>query len=271
MLEPWALQNASLKKRIASYLFERANLEGASAIHCSSGEAPGVRRFGLSTPIVCLPNGIYLPRLAKRVGRPAWLPADGRRTLLFLGRLHPKKGIRETLEAWSLLRQRHPVASSWRLVVAGWDDGGHAYALAQHAHRLGLSDVLFPGPLFGEAKRQALAHANGFVLASHSEGLPMSVLEAWAFQLPVLMTSQCNLPEGFAAGAAMEVTPHSDRMAEELAAFLDLPEEERLAMGDRGRQLVEERFDWSAIAAQMFAVYAWVLGQQERPTFVRVD
>jgi poly(glycerol-phosphate) alpha-glucosyltransferase len=273
MLEPWALRNSRTKKAIAARLFERSNLRHAACLHCSHAEVEGVRRFGLKNPIAVLPNGADLPRQGMPHARPEWLPSDGRRTLLFLGRLHPKKGIRETLEAWALLKVLAPdIARRWRLVTAGWGDGGHGESFVAHAHALGISgDVLFPGQIFGSEKEAVLAHADAFILASHSEGLPIAVLEAWAHRVPVLMTRQCNLPEGFTTGAAVEVTSEPARLADGLASFLGLPEEELLAMGARGRRLVEANFAWEGIAAQVAAVYAWVLGRQPKPPCVSID
>jgi len=270
MLEPWALANAKLKKLIAALLFERANLAAAACIHCSEAEAQGIRAFGLRNPIAIIPNGADLPDPKKYRARPAWLPDDGRRTLLFLGRLHPKKGIRETLEAWALLRSQNPeLASRWRLIVAGWDDGGHAEGFVGYARSLGLSDVVFPGPVFGEEKEAALAHADAFVLASHSEGLPITVLEAWAHSLAVFMTRGCNLADGFRAGAAVEITTDPEAFARVLADQLrkaDLP-----AVGARGRALVEARFSWSSIADDLLLVYEWLTREGPTPACVRLD
>jgi poly(glycerol-phosphate) alpha-glucosyltransferase len=273
MLEPWALANSRARKAIAARLFERSNLEHAACLHCSHAEVEGVRRFGLRNPIAVLPNGADLPRPGEACARPGWLADDGRQTLLFLGRLHPKKGIRETLDAWALLAASAPdIARRWRLVIAGWDDGGHAESLVAHARTLRIAgDVIFPGEIFGSEKEAALAHADAFILASHSEGLPMAVLEAWAHGLPVLMTRQCNLPEGFAGGAAIEIAATPSRLADALAPFLALPKEALSAIGARGRRLVEARFAWERIGAQIAAVYAWVLDRQAKPACVCID
>jgi len=270
MLERWALANAKVMKVIAAQLFERANLAAAACIHCSEEEAQGIRAFGLGNPIAIIPNGVDLPDPKKRRARPAWLPDDGRRTLLFLGRLHPKKGIRESLEAWALLRAQNPgLAARWRLVVAGWDDGGHAQGFVGHALSLGLSDVIFPGPVFGEEKEAALAHADAFVLASHSEGLPMTVLEAWAHGLPVFMTRGCNLAEGFREGAAVEITTDPEALARILAD--QLRDADLQAMGARGRALVAAHFSWSSIADDLLLVYKWLMRKAPKPACVRLD
>jgi glycosyltransferase involved in cell wall biosynthesis len=270
MLEPWALANAKLKKDFAAVLFERANLAAADCIQCPEAEAQGIRTFGLKNPIAIIPNGVDLPDPKMRGVRPAWLPDDGRRTLLFLGRLHPKKGIRESLEAWARLRSQNPrLAARWRLVVVGWDDGGHAKGFVEHAQRLGLSDVIFPGPVFGKEKEAVLAHADAFLLASHSEGLPMTVLEAWAHGLPVFMTRECNLAEGFREGAAVEITMDPDGLARTLAN--GLCQANLQAMGTRGRALVAAHFSWSSIADDLLLVYKWLARKAPKPECVRLD
>ena len=268
MLESWALANAGHKKRLAAWLFERANLEGAACIHCSESEVAGIRAFGLKTPIAVIANGVDVPEAGAKLARPAWLPDDGRRVLLFLGRLHPKKGIRETLEAWAILAVKHRhITAAWRLVFAGWDDGDHT-KFATHARELGLADVLFPGPVYGDEKRAAFAHANAFILASYSEGLPMAILEAWSYGLPVFMTCGCNLPDGFAAGAAVEISTDPAALARVLLDRLpgaDLP-----AIGMRGRKLVKTQFSWPRIGTQLDAVYQWLARGGPKPDTVRL-
>jgi len=156
--------------------------------------------------------------------------------------------------------------SGWRLVIAGWDQGGHRAELerAVAGHGLG-SDVHFSGPLHGAAKDDAYRAAAGFILPSFSEGLPMTILEAWSHAVPVLMTPACNLPEGFSAGAALEISTDPSALAGQLAAFMARGEADRRAMGGRGRRLVEESFYWPRIAARMCEVYGWVAGGGPKP------
>ncbi|EGV20676.1 glycosyl transferase group 1 [Thiocapsa marina 5811] len=190
-----------------------------------------------------------------------------------MSRLHPKKGLTNLLLAWAQTRQAAAQqAEAWRLVIAGWDQGGHQDDLQCLADSLGIRDsVQFVGPLFDEAKALALAAADAFVLPSFSEGLPMAVLEAWAVSLPVLMTPGCNLPEGFAADAALAMAPEPESIAVALNRLFDMSAAERQAMGARGRQLVGDRFAWPRIAVQMCDVYRWVLGQGPKPDSVVID
>lgn len=268
MLDPWAVANSGWKKKLAGWLFEYRNLRNAACMHAlNAAEREGMRHFGLKAPIAEIPNGTDLPDLEHEAPRPGWLPDDGKKTLLFLGRIHPKKGLQELLAAWSVLSASHAeVTDKWRLVIAGWDDGGHEAGLKDYAKDAGIADVLFPGPLHGEEKDAALHHADAFILPSHSEGLPMAVLEAWAYGLPVFMTDACNLPIGFDEGAAWRVEAAPDALAGELQAGLSKPDIS--GMGVKGRKLAAERFAWAPIARQHIEVYDWMVQGGPRPDCV---
>jgi poly(glycerol-phosphate) alpha-glucosyltransferase len=270
MLEPWALRRSAWKKRLARLLFEDRNLRGATCLHAANpAELRAIRAFGLANPVAVIPNGVALPALGTAPPPPAWrrdLPEDAR-VLLFLGRLHPKKGLVELVEGWGRLEaaERGP----WHLVLAGWDEAGLAAGLAARARASGLGDrVHLVGPQLGPEKAATLAHAEGFVLPSHSEGMPVAVLEAWAHGLPVVMTPACNLPMGFAAGAALSTEPAPEAIARSLRELLALPAERRRAMGEAGRRLAAERFAWEQVAAGFTAVYRWLLGSGTAPACV---
>ncbi len=263
MLEPWAVRNSGLKKRIAGGLYEHSNLAGARCLHAlNASEAQAMREYGLTNPVAVIANGTDLVD-APVPPPPAWWPAR-RKVMLFLGRIHPKKGLAELVEAWARLSaNEREHARDWHLVLAGWDDGGHLGRLREAVERAGLGDrVTLPGPLHGADKHAALAHADAFVLPSHSEGLPMSVLEAWAHGLPVLMTEACNLPEGFREGAAVRIVTEPEGLAEGLAAALGAPG--LAGMGEAGRRLVEARFGWEEIACRHAEVYAWMIAGADR-------
>jgi poly(glycerol-phosphate) alpha-glucosyltransferase len=135
---------------------------------------------------------------------------------------------------------------------------------------LGIQDsVVFTGSLFDGNKAQAFERADAFVLPSFSEGLPVAVLEAWAYRLPVLMTPQCHLPEGFAAGAALNAEPDVASLTQALRTLFAMSKSDREEMGLRGRHLVEQKFSWPRVAEQMVAVYQWVLGGGQRPDCVQ--
>jgi poly(glycerol-phosphate) alpha-glucosyltransferase len=99
----------------------------------------------------------------------------------------------------------------------------------------------------------------------------MAVLEAWADAKPAVMTAACNLPEGFAAGAALQIGTTSSEIASGLKQLTEMSDNERQAMGARGRALVAEKFSWPRVGEQMRVVYEWVVGGGTRPETVRFD
>jgi len=280
MLEPWALQNSRWKKRIASWLFENRNLRTASCLHalCQT-EADNFRRLGLRNPIAVIPNGVDMSGLQVRPGRgvlEARFPVlRGHRWILFLSRIHPKKGLPHLLRAWAALQKKDdggPKTAEWVLTIAGWDQGEHEAEMKQLAAELGLEQqVCFTGPLHGQEKLAALAGAELFVLPSFSEGFSMAVLEASAAGLPVLLTPQCNFPELAKAGAAIEVAPDVAGCEAGLRQMLGLSDAERRAMGQRGKDLVAGSYTWPRIAEQMLGVYHWLLEGGTPPACVRLE
>lgn len=273
MLDSWALQNSALKKRVVAALFERRNLMQANALHALCGpEHRSIRAYGYRGPVATIPNGVFLEEGPWSPTRPAWssdIPAGGK-VLLFLGRIHPKKGIDRLLQAIALWSGAE--AAQWHLVIAGWDQTRTQAALFAQAETLGLTQrVHFVGPQLGEQKAATLAAADAFVLPSLSEGLPMAVLEAWAARLPVLMTEACNLPEGLRAGAAIRLDPDPSAMAEALRELGSLSQPALATLGANGRALVEAQFSWGHVACQMGQLYEWVLGGGAPPAFVETD
>lgn len=274
MLDPWALANSRWKKKIAFSLYERAHLRQAACISALNvSEAQSIRQFGLKNPICIIPNGVDIDD-SHYDAEPPWTAEQsaGRKTLLFLGRIHPKKGLTDLINAWSqLTRGNHPQIHEWSLVIAGWDQLDHEREVKTQVEELGLqSDVRFVGPVHGASKIAALRAARGFVLPSKSEGLPVAVLEAWAQGLPVAMTPQCNIPEGFVENAAINLGTSVDQIAIGLANLFEMSDSQRQNMGALGKRLASTQFTWTKIASQTHSVYQWALGGGPPPDCVRL-
>jgi poly(glycerol-phosphate) alpha-glucosyltransferase len=271
MLDPWALRNSGWKKRLAGALFEDAHLRRAGCLHAlCAAELEAIRSSGFTNPVCVVPNGVELPprRSDGHADKAALRAKPGQRVLLFLGRVHPKKGLDALIEAWSMVRTRIPgVSDNWLLAIAGWEgQEGYQRELVGKASASGIAEfVAFLGPLYGQDKNAALSAADAFVLPSLSEGMPMAVLEAWAHELPVVMTSHCNLPEGFQAGAALRVESDAASIADGLESLLVMNDSDRHHIGQKGRLLVEQRFTWHKAAADLRSVYLWLSGGGARP------
>jgi glycosyltransferase involved in cell wall biosynthesis len=285
MLDPWAVKNSAWKKKLALMLFEREHLRRASCLRAlCQPEAKAIRDFGLNNPICVVPNGIDLPAEPRPVAAP-WRDflEPGQKILLFLSRIHPKKGLVNLIKAWAQGAQQRNGShglNDWVLAIAGWDQGGHEQELKQlcterqiafadirggTAGKSERASVLFLGPQFNEARSACYQHCAAFVLPSFSEGLPMVVLEAWAYSKPVLMTPECNLPEGFSSDAAVKAEAVEASLVCGLQALGGMSDQDRLAMGGRGHQLVLKKFTWTEAANQLQAVQTWILGGGPKP------
>jgi poly(glycerol-phosphate) alpha-glucosyltransferase len=295
MLDPWALRHSRWKKRVAGFLFQNEHLHRAACIHAlCDAEAEAVRAYGLNNPICIIPNAVDLPRSIENPnsGTESLLLkfADDRKILLYLGRLHSKKNLANLLRAWKEALDSDPsMTENWVLAVAGWGQAGHERMLKHLADELGLSfldvsdprsggttattgsiSVAFLGPRFGAEKNACYHACDAFILPSFSEGLPMTVLEAWAHEKPVLMTPECNLPEGFAAAAALQIGTSAEQIAAGLKQMTEMSDDDRRTMGDRGHTLVATKFSWPRIGEEMRSVYEWVLGGGATPQTVRL-
>lgn len=266
MLDPWAIQNNGWKKKIVGHLYEISNLRNADCMHalCKS-EYDSMRLFGLKNPIAIMPNAYNLP------DNLTFNRDHDKKVMLFVGRIHPKKGLRELLSAIKLVKDENPeLLSKWEFRIAGWDQNGHIQELISQSNNLGLDEyVKFIGSVYADKKDEEMRQANAFVLTSFSEGLPMSVLEAWAYKLPVLMTDYCNIPEGFEAKAAIRVDTTPESIKSGLISILSMDDAKLNKIGENGYNLVKEKFTWEHIARQSVDVYKWLMGQGNKPEFVK--
>jgi glycosyltransferase involved in cell wall biosynthesis len=259
MLTPWALEHRARKKQLAWRLYQERVTQRATALHATSeAEADGLRALGLRQPIAVVPNGLNLPQLARR-------PLSGSRRALFLGRLHPVKGLPILLEAWASVRP-----PGWTLELAGPDEDGHRRDLEQLVKKYGLSAaVVFSGSASDVQKWQRYASADLFILPSHSESFGMAVVEALASCIPVIATTGAPWAVLRDAGCGWWVPATSEKIASAVAEATTLDPEARQQMGCRGRKLVEERYSWQHAAACVRQLYNWILSGGPAPTFVR--
>lgn len=258
MLEPWALGHHRLRKQIYSLLTERSILRNASCLHAlTTAEAAAYRRYAGPRTVAVIPNGVSMPN---DISPATFLAANpslaGKRVLLFLARLHPKKGVDLLVRSFLAIASKHPDTT---LVIAGPDaEGMRAHLEALTAGHEGA--VLFTGMLDAQHKWSALAAAECFVLPSHSEGFSMGVLEAMAAGKPVLLTPQCNMPELATAAAGWLVEPAFGELTEALRFVLSRSPEQNAEVGRHGRDLVQRQYTWASVAQQMADVYQWLQG-----------
>jgi glycosyltransferase involved in cell wall biosynthesis len=262
MLDPIVLRMKPIRKRIYLNLLERRNLNGAAALHYT---APDEQRQaeGLRLPVltVVVPNGLCLEQLAQ-------LPSPGafrsrhpemarKRLILFLSRIHPKKGLDRLVQAFGRVAKRRPDV---HLAIAGYDDEGYGQVVRRWLEDAGVAErVTFTGPLLGESKLAAFRDVDLFVLPSYQENFGMAVLEAMGCGLPVVVSNGVYLyREIQRAGAGLVVDGDPAGLAEAIEVLLR-DATLRTRMGEAGRRLVRDRFSAEHVADQMRSVYQNIL------------
>ena len=264
MLGEAALKFSSCKKQLFWTIAQGAAARAATCIHATSRqEYEDIRAFGLKAPIAIIPNGIDVPPAG-----PKRRPAEGSRKLLYLGRLHPKKGLDRLFDAWDLIEDHH---HNWQLDIVGPVDSDYAQMLKARTEANAASRVHLAGPLYGEEKLKAYRAADLFVLPTLNENFAMTVAEALAQATPVISTKGAPWAELVSHGCGWWI----DHGAEPLAATMDeamsMSSEQLASMGEAGRAWMCRDFDWNTIALSMRSVYDWLTGRAERPFCVVMD
>lgn len=262
MISKEAMRFSATQKRLFWTLAQSRAVAAVDCFHATADdEAEAIRALGFGQPIAVVPNGIDIPPVSAEK-RPR------SREVVSLGRIHPKKGLDRLIAAWARIE---PEFSEWRLRIVGPDEGGHTAELKAQAAALGLRRVSVEPPATGDAKWRLLSEAALFALPTQNENFAMTVAESLAGATPVISTKGAPWAGLESERCGWWIDHGVDPLAATLREGMRLPDEARAAMGARGRAWMERDFAWAGAGRRMMAVYAWLRGQSDRPTDVRVD
>ena len=281
MLQKGALERSALKKRLCRLMFQDRVLREAACLHAKSeSEYIGFREFGLCGPAAIIPNPVRRPADLAGI-EPAAFRAkhklDGHRVVLYVGRIHPVKGMRRLVEAWGAVAGSH---ADWRLVIAGPDECGMRKEMEEVERGTGSAEggtrkgegrtsVLFVGPLQDTEKWEAYRAADLFVMPSDFENFGSAIAEAMTAGLPVVATKGTPWRSLAESGAGWWVEAEAEALARALSEGLSLSEAERRQMGTRAAGLAAA-FAPDVVAAELIGVYGWLLGGGVPPGCVRL-
>jgi len=264
MLAPEALAFSHLKKRAFWFLLQGNVVRNAACLHVTSEqEYAEIRAFGLDNPVAIIPNGIDVPNLPTILGEPS-----AGRTVLSLGRLHPKKGLDRLVRAWAQVEATHP---DWWLRIVGPSEQGYERSLRTLAVELGLVRISIEGAIYGEDKVAAYRDADVFVLSTLNENFALTVAEALAAGTPVISTKGAPWQALEGEGCGWWIDHGIEPLARALDRALEMPRPALEAMGARGRAWMKRDFSWDRVGGDMMAVYEWLVRGAEPPDTVRFD
>lgn len=263
-LSQWAMDHGSRWKKPFWIALQRPAFQAATCFHATAvAEVSDVRRMGFRQPVAVIPNGVDVPPFVSRT-------LSKSRTLLFLGRVHPKKGVDLLLKAWQQLMDSH---RDWNLSIIGSDSGygvGSNYLseMRRLAETLRLQRVEFGDPAYGDEKWAKYREASLFVLPTHSENFGMTVAEALAAGTPVVVTDGAPWEGLRDRQAGWWISKGLDPLVATLGEAMGQPERELQRLGQNGRNWMLDAFSWETVGARMDATYRWVMSGGTAPDWV---
>ena len=209
------------------------------------------------TPSVVIPLGLSLPKITQAIDSNPKPPY----TLLFLSRLHPKKGLDNLLAAWERIKPHH-----WQLIIAGSGEEDYVKAIRLQIETLGLGKtVKLVGAIEGEAKWNLYSSSDLFVLPTFSENFGIVVAEALGSGLPVITTKAAPWSDLVTHQCGWWIDVGVEPLTEALKQAMSLSPQERQLMGQRGRQLIEQNYTWQQTATKLMDVYEAILNDRPIP------
>jgi glycosyltransferase involved in cell wall biosynthesis len=273
MLDPHSVGRKWLKKQCYGRLLEWPSLRRArgmcythpeeerlAAMTCHGLPRGYIVELGAESPPDC-PRSELRTRFLERH------PELRERTVvLFLGRLHSKKGLDLLIPAFEAVQRERPDA---QLLLVGPGEPAYVQSLREDVSRRGLDGaVTFTGILSGRDKWAAMAASDLFVLPSYQENFALTVVDAIQSGLPVLVSRRVNIWKDLVdAGAARDCEPEVNSVTKTLSTCLS-DREWRHAAVRAGKALLSERFNWTTTAAQLETIYETVRSPRERPALV---
>jgi glycosyltransferase involved in cell wall biosynthesis len=256
MLEPWSLTIRSARKRFALKSYQGSILTRAAAIHTTSeAEADHVRRLGFTgKPIFVVPNAVDEPKPS--ADRANVKSPGAKSVLLFLSRVHEKKGLDNLLRAWNAIRP-----SRWELKIVGHGEPAYVAHLKQICTVEKIPDVEFHAHVDGDAREAMFDNATAFVLPTHSENFGNAVAEAMLRGLPVITTTGTPWSVLAERNLGWYIDPTREQLVKTLRELFGLKSGDLREMGDRARQFAKENLVISAVRPRLLEMYEKTLAQ----------
>lgn len=262
MLEPWSLSQKKWKKKLALLLYQMRDLNKASCIYTTSEmEASNVKQLGVKSNISVIPNGIDINGYPCRSTR-----NNIKKQILFLSRIHEKKGIELLINAWKTLHAEYP---DWSIKIVGNGEDSYIKKLKEtiSKHQLDECIEIMP-PAFGSSKIALYQSSSLFVLPSYSENFGMVIAEALSCGVPVITTNYTPWEFLNSTNTGWCIGLSEDNLKNSLREALNRSLDELYEMGQRGSQLVGEKFDYRSVAIKTINLYDWLLYGGDKPNFV---
>jgi glycosyltransferase involved in cell wall biosynthesis len=262
MLEPWILKRHYWTRKLpALFFYQKAAVRNADCIHATAeSEKQNLLKLGYNHKITVVPNGIEIDNI---ILKSEW---KKNRTILYLSRIHVKKGIEQLIDAAAKIESS---LAGYKIIIAGEGKFDYIQSLHKRIHSKGLVHLFdFVGGVYGNRKWELFQQADIFILPTYSENFGIVVAEALASGTPVITTKGTPWRELETHRCGWWIENDVNAIAQTIMEAIVLSEEEYRQMGERGRELMENNYSVEIVAAKMRRLYQWILEGGEKPEFV---
>ena len=266
MLEPWSLKQSKFKKKLAMLFYQYKDLKNASCIHVTSQmEGDNIRNLGFKNPIAMIPNGVNIDEF------PCEFPnkINKSKKILFLSRIHKKKGIENLIQAWKLIDIERK--KSWIIEIVGNGETDYINTLKKRISKENLEDqIIIKEPVYGKEKIKLFREASLFVLPTFSENFGVVIAEALASFTPVITTKGTPWMDlqTYKCGWWIEIGVLPLKKNLENALLKSNTELKVMALN--GRKLIENKYSMDTVSRQMLNLYDWINNKKIKPNFVDI-
>lgn len=247
MLEPWIINRHPLKKKIALFFFQRKALRQAVALVATADtEKRNIDNLGYNKNVVVIPNGIDISAIKMKHD---WTL---KKRILYLSRIHVKKGIELLLDALNLMEDK---LEGYEVIIAGEGEDSYVEMLKERAKKFNCVKITFMGGVYGEQKWNLYRNSDFFVLPSYTENFGYVIAESLSCGTPVITTKDTPWEDLEKYNCGCWIERNVLAFVTAISNFVSLDAVGLKILGCNGRKLVEEKYSSVSVARALQILY----------------
>ena len=257
-----ALKYSKIKKFFFYNFFQKDILKKVDLIHVTSnGELNDVRKFGLNQPVAIIPNGIDIPEIKYKKDNKIF-------KLIYLGRIHPKKGIENTIKAWSSVQHLFP---NWIFEIAGLGENKYEEKIKKLILNTRSKSIKFIGPVYGEDKIKFLQTSDVLIMPSYNENFGMVVAEALSNNTPVICSMNTPWQKVIEIKCGWHIPNDKISIKKTFLKVFKMSKNNLSDKGIKGRLWMKKEYSWKQVAKKMLLSYEWLISQKNKPKWIHTS